>query len=393
MSSSVHFETHLRSRHAAMVTESQLPALMNVSQRPVETILVSSCPFCDDAETKILSANPHLEKGKILVDPTVFARHVAPHMEQLALFAIPRGSGDLDNDIATDRNSDIGSVSDHVKENRTMTNEPAEDGHVSRVPDEGEGSSTTSYTPSAVEEENPRLHKAAFEGLEAEVISLLDIGEDINSGGPTWGSALGAAVVGQHAGLARRLIERGADLSAPCGRYASTVQAAADLPDKAVERILFEASLEHERITFITNMRVELYSKSTSLDYIGATLKDLQERSPGLFEGLSDQCLQLSSVVKHISANDYLDNKRSHWFQSTRNAFRTFFRGVDHTCAFIHLIFDLLQLDNDKSIGEDTRRLLCPRLRLILRSHREMSLYSTLGQCLEFGIKLEPTLE
>ena len=75
----------------------------------------------------------------------------------------------------------------------------------------------------------------------------------------------------------KQLIDRGAALSEPCRDCTSTVQAAADLPDKAVERILFEASPQQDKITFITTMRVELDSEKASLTRIDNTFLSIQE--------------------------------------------------------------------------------------------------------------------
>ena len=392
MSSPALLETHLKSSHGTETLGNRLPAIIDSCKRPKQAVTASSCPFCDDAEAKALSLDPNLEKGKVLVPTIVFARHVASHMEQLALFAIPRDTGDSDDDRATNRNANINSIQKSRGESESSSIAPLERSQVSKVLDEkkeNERLSDSSSTGATMDQkDDPRLHQAAFEGLESEVFQLLDLGENINSQGPRWGSALGAAVIGQHAILAKRLIDRGADLSAPCGKYTSIVQAAADLPDKAVERILFEASLQQDKITFITTMRVELDSKKATLTRIGDTFVSIQEHVPGYFRGLSGQCVYLCQVLEEIGTDEILDGKDTHWYSSMHHACRTFLRALDHVCAFIYLIFDVLDFDSEKRIRLDTRKLLCPRLRLILRRSREMSLGSSLGRCYNFKDKL-----
>ena len=58
---------------------------------------------------------------------------------------------------------------------------------------------------------DPPLHIAAFEGNASEVKELLKSGEDINSRGRTWRSALRAAIIQGNACVVEILIAHGAD--------------------------------------------------------------------------------------------------------------------------------------------------------------------------------------
>ncbi|XTI84088.1 hypothetical protein V2W45_1204187, partial [Cenococcum geophilum] len=58
---------------------------------------------------------------------------------------------------------------------------------------------------------DPPLHIAAFEGNTSEVEKLLKGGEDINSQGRTWRSALRAATIQGNARVVEILIAHGAD--------------------------------------------------------------------------------------------------------------------------------------------------------------------------------------
>jgi tetratricopeptide (TPR) repeat protein len=70
----------------------QLDALCEASRRSVDRIPASDCPFCLEWEAKLRLANPNISADEIVVvTPTQFRHHVGAHMQQLALFSIPRG--------------------------------------------------------------------------------------------------------------------------------------------------------------------------------------------------------------------------------------------------------------------------------------------------------------
>jgi hypothetical protein len=157
------FNKHVQKHHAEKFTEDQVPALVKVCQKPLDKIRPSACPFCDEWETKLREVNSHMSPDEILVVTTAqFRHHVGSHMEQLALFAIPRGYKE-DGDAGSSR---------------------AAPGHGS------DGSSDRSFVkPDYEDEDNPRLHVAAFEGLLDEVKELLD-NVDSMEDGSTWGSGM-----------------------------------------------------------------------------------------------------------------------------------------------------------------------------------------------------------
>ncbi|KAI1486109.1 hypothetical protein F5X96DRAFT_270307 [Biscogniauxia mediterranea] len=94
---------HAKALHAELGF-AQLSILNTASQTPLKAIPTSNCPFCDQweerlrkasrKETKSSSDSVLASSGVILtVEPRQFERHVAAHLQQLALFAIPRGPG------------------------------------------------------------------------------------------------------------------------------------------------------------------------------------------------------------------------------------------------------------------------------------------------------------
>ncbi|KAI0867254.1 hypothetical protein GGS24DRAFT_486217 [Hypoxylon argillaceum] len=102
------FEDHLKSTHSDLTLDMNgLGVVKDASQRAVSEISAADCPFCDDWEDNLRqnaqgkqshdsSAQP---VNSVLVSPQRFRTHVAHHMEQLALFSLPRGLGnDRDED-------------------------------------------------------------------------------------------------------------------------------------------------------------------------------------------------------------------------------------------------------------------------------------------------------
>jgi hypothetical protein len=79
-------------QHNLSISNDQLPAILEISQRAVTKVSPTDCPFCDDWEQLLRAVNSHIPLSEsLIVTPSQFQHHVGSHMEQLALFAIPRG--------------------------------------------------------------------------------------------------------------------------------------------------------------------------------------------------------------------------------------------------------------------------------------------------------------
>jgi Ankyrin repeats (3 copies) len=208
----------MRSLHAGKFNEAQLPALVELSQQSLDRIPATACPLCDDWEKKLREANPHTPKnGALVVTPAQFRRHVGAHMEQLALFAIPRGYKEDEDAGSSGAAPGIG------------------------TDDSSDKKSQADSRPDYEDQKNPPLHVAAFEGLEAKVLQLLEDGADINARGTTWGSAFAAAAAGGRGNIVELLLEKGVDVNAAgYGDYGRTaLQAAAGSGHlEVVERLL-----------------------------------------------------------------------------------------------------------------------------------------------------------
>ena len=223
------FKDHLQNRHAQKFVKEQLSALGATCQQSVERISPQCCPFCDEWFVKLKDANPDLAGETLVVTPAQFQHHVGSHMEQLALFALPKDHGDAVESTGVAGGAD----------NRAAS----------------ELGSKASYEC----HENPPLHIAAYEGLEAEVFELLKDGAKVNAPGHTWGNVLQAAVVGDHVSIVRLLLEFGAEVTlygGPYGHY--SLHTAMQSENMEIMRLLREA---REKTEFKSNEEVRrIYS-------------------------------------------------------------------------------------------------------------------------------------
>ncbi|KAF7538248.1 hypothetical protein G7054_g3084 [Neopestalotiopsis clavispora] len=96
------FRVHLTRKHPEFqFSEEAMEALTVTSQHPVGNISAKECPFCDDWHLHLCESRSRTKRGKsdsgklpaddVVVPVINFRRHVAIHLEQLALFSIPRG--------------------------------------------------------------------------------------------------------------------------------------------------------------------------------------------------------------------------------------------------------------------------------------------------------------
>ena len=87
---------HMLARHPNFASPIQLPALLQASRQTVDRIPASACILCD-WEAVLRRTNTDTPINEVLVVTLEqFRRHLGSHMEQLALFALPRSYKDED---------------------------------------------------------------------------------------------------------------------------------------------------------------------------------------------------------------------------------------------------------------------------------------------------------
>ncbi|KAK7918485.1 hypothetical protein PG985_010359 [Apiospora marii] len=172
------YEDHLTRKHGELIVgDDQLTAFASAGLRAVDAIPARDCPFCNEWADSMQSSLPISDStspGDIIatVDPKQYRRHVSQHLEQLALFALPRYR-DGDNDNNTSEGANLSRSTINELEYLPFGDE--------REPDE-------EWIP------DPPLHVAAARGDFEEVKRLIDDGADIHLRGETWGSVLDAAL-------------------------------------------------------------------------------------------------------------------------------------------------------------------------------------------------------
>jgi nucleoside phosphorylase len=108
--------SHLQREHAEMLDDSEEQLGRNLARKPLDQIPASDCPCCSDwgdrLKERIIHTSGSAPNDNLAVVPTVFKRHLAGHLEQLALFAVPVGA-------ATDDDNNSNAAIEDGKSKRT----------------------------------------------------------------------------------------------------------------------------------------------------------------------------------------------------------------------------------------------------------------------------------
>lgn len=101
--SSDRYLAHVKRHHPQLLENGDERPLLEISRKPVDQIPAHDCPCCSEWEDRLKHrATTHglsMESPDsiLTVFPTDFKRHLASHLEQLALFSIPVGSASGDD--------------------------------------------------------------------------------------------------------------------------------------------------------------------------------------------------------------------------------------------------------------------------------------------------------
>ncbi|KAK5999133.1 Serine/threonine-protein kinase TNNI3K [Cladobotryum mycophilum] len=91
------FKQHITQQHTEEITSHQITATIEQSKRPINSISPDQCPFCDEKWASI-ETSEELGDQSLVVKLDQFQRHLAYHLQQVALFSLPRLSQDEDAD-------------------------------------------------------------------------------------------------------------------------------------------------------------------------------------------------------------------------------------------------------------------------------------------------------
>ncbi|KAJ4013726.1 hypothetical protein NW766_005965 [Fusarium irregulare] len=104
---------HLNNTHVGMVTAVQMPLIIETCERPVRSFVSDSCPLCADWEPPSTKENAKS-----------FSRHLARHLQQLALEALPLAIDGLEIRDASGLSDDESSLSRGSGNEEDVRNQP-----------------------------------------------------------------------------------------------------------------------------------------------------------------------------------------------------------------------------------------------------------------------------
>lgn len=104
---------HVREEHPNILDDVEEQQVLDMARRPLRQIRAQDCPCCSEWVDRLIEREectihlPDTSGYTIFVEPAVFKRHLASHLEQLALFAVPTGSaaGEIDSNAAIEEDS------------------------------------------------------------------------------------------------------------------------------------------------------------------------------------------------------------------------------------------------------------------------------------------------
>ncbi|KAF2130671.1 hypothetical protein P153DRAFT_338722 [Dothidotthia symphoricarpi CBS 119687] len=104
---------HMQRKHPNIYEVGGEQVILDIARKPLQQICAQECPCCsewiDRLEGRASIASTTSSEPLLYVDPTVFKRHLASHLEKLALFAIPMrpaADSDVNPDAAVKEHED-----------------------------------------------------------------------------------------------------------------------------------------------------------------------------------------------------------------------------------------------------------------------------------------------
>jgi hypothetical protein len=234
-----------------MLEDGEEQPVLNIARKPLDQIPAQECPCCSDWVDRLKEragvcvysdASDHI----ICVVPTVFKRHLASHLEQLALFAVPICSvakSVIDSNAAVEE--DVGTVTggpdlSTLAFNSSRPSSPASQGQSSDdFPYTEEVSKAAAANVQGGEYSN-ELYTASASGHEQVVKLLLEKGADLNAQGGNYGNALQAASAKGHEQVVKLLLNQGADINAQGGHNGNALLVASAKGHEQVVKLLLE---------------------------------------------------------------------------------------------------------------------------------------------------------
>lgn len=245
-------EIHMRANHYGSFLEPQLPALLELCERQVDKIPANACPLCDTWATLLRARMSMIEEDlsqNLFVTPKQFRSHLGRHMEQLALFALPKFN---EHDV------------NNANSNAAAAGDDSEDGSDNRVmlPAAVKGRNVTVIKKGAEVNARPEvgdteLHRAAISGQEDLLETLLNGGTDIDVANQLGETALHQAARNGYGDVLHLLYAKGANVDVKDLSGSTSLHRAAERGLKAIVGQLLDygADVEARDLSGATALR------------------------------------------------------------------------------------------------------------------------------------------
>ena len=169
------FSSHTVSNHQSILDNSSLDALLLQSEQQVERIPANACHLCNDWEENLRRKHPSrqplssaIEDGNIYGQPKQFRRHLGRHMEQIALFALPRSNvDDLEDDSSQDDVSGLDDLDEDDPPDITSTSAEVKE---TELPFRADLNANTTHFP---DNGSPQDQVGEMDPMEAKAVSLI----------------------------------------------------------------------------------------------------------------------------------------------------------------------------------------------------------------------------
>ena len=227
-------KNHVKQQHQGLVSSPQLSAFVGQSRRPVDCVKPSECPFCDDSWAQ--ADSNHTSREEVLVvSLDQFRQHLGKHLQQVALFSLPRLSQDHDQSLGRHNDSKVPDR-DAISEGSRWIRD-----------DCGYGWSIVSrrratffalacllnlcpaqetYALPAISYQDGAYKGRSYYGNRDLIQLLIDRGTIVGAGQEQYNEALQAAAYEGYEDMIKPLLDRNADVNAQDGKYGNVLQAA-----------------------------------------------------------------------------------------------------------------------------------------------------------------------
>ena len=121
------YVSHICRNHPSFRCDGEEQAILNIARKPLDQLKPQDCPCCTNWVDRLRkraeaeSADHSVSSDMVYVAPDLFKRHLASHLEQLALFAVPFPSSSAEEELKSmDANGRVETGVSHVSAHSSL---------------------------------------------------------------------------------------------------------------------------------------------------------------------------------------------------------------------------------------------------------------------------------